>query len=118
MVQETGGVTFCFMGGWRRQPGNIQRSAQPRGPDEAALYFVVENNGVAMGTQVDRSSAEHDLAQRACGYAMPHYTIDGNDLDVTIAEFTKAKERAGRGEGPTILSPDTFRFRGHSMSDR
>jgi len=70
-----------------------------------------------MGTQVERSSAERDLAQRGCGYTMPHYNIDGNVLDTCIAEFSKAKERALAGEGPTYLVANTFRFRGHSLSD-
>jgi pyruvate dehydrogenase E1 component alpha subunit len=88
----------------------------------ASLYklpvlFIVENNGIAMGTQVDRSSAEKDLAQRGAGYAMPHYGIDGNDVDIVIAEFSKAKQRAVGGEGPSYIVANTYRFRGHSMSD-
>jgi pyruvate dehydrogenase E1 component alpha subunit len=115
--KKTGGVTFCFMG-----DGAVNQGTYNEALNLASLYklpciFVVENNGVAMGTQIERSSAEPDLAQRACGYAMPHYTIDGNDLDVTIAEFTKAKERARRDEGPSYIVADTYRFRGHSMSD-
>jgi pyruvate dehydrogenase E1 component alpha subunit len=79
--------------------------------------YVVENNGVAMGTQVERSSAEKDLAKRAAGFAMPHYHVDGNDVDTVIAEFGKAVERGRNGEGPTFIVADTYRFRGHSMSD-
>ena len=79
--------------------------------------YVVENNGVAMGTQVERSSAEKDLAKRAAGFAMPHYHVDGNDVDTVIAEFGKAVERGRSGEGPSYIVADTYRFRGHSMSD-
>src|SRR5436853_47390 len=71
----------------------------------------------ATGTQVERSSAEKDLAQRGCGFAMPHYHVDGNDVDTVIEEMTKAAERARRGEGPSYIVADTYRFRGHSMSD-
>jgi pyruvate dehydrogenase E1 component alpha subunit len=88
----------------------------------ASLYkvpaiFIVENNGVAMGTQVERSSAEKDLAQRGCGFAMPHYNIDGNDIDVVMDEMSKAADRARRGEGSSYIVANTYRFRGHSMSD-
>jgi pyruvate dehydrogenase E1 component alpha subunit len=70
-----------------------------------------------MGTQVERSSAEKDLAQRGCGYAMPHYHVDGNDVDTVITKFGEAVERARKGEGPSYIVADTYRFRGHSMSD-
>ena len=70
-----------------------------------------------MGTQVERSSAEPDLAERGCGFNMPHWNIDGNDVDVVMAETGKAVERARRGDGPSYVVANTFRFRGHSMSD-
>jgi pyruvate dehydrogenase E1 component alpha subunit len=70
-----------------------------------------------MGTQVERASAEKDLAERGCGYNMPHRNVDGNDIDTVVAEFGKAVERARAGEGPSYLVANTYRFRGHSMSD-
>jgi len=115
--KKNGGVTFTFMGDGAINQGTHNESLNLAGLYKLPCIFVVENNGVAMGTQVDRSSAEIDLSQRGCGFAMPHYNVDGNDLDVVIAEFGKAKERARRGEGPSYIVADTFRFRGHSMSD-
>jgi pyruvate dehydrogenase E1 component alpha subunit len=48
---------------------------------------------------------------------MPHWNIDGNDIDVVMQEVGKAADRARRGEGPSYICANTFRFRGHSMSD-
>ena len=115
--KKTGGVTFTFMG-----DGAINQGTHNESLNLASLYklpciFVVENNGVAMGTQVDRSSAEKDLADRGCGYNMPHWNIDANDIDVVIREFSKAIERGRRGDGPSYIVANTYRFRGHSMSD-
>jgi pyruvate dehydrogenase E1 component alpha subunit len=115
--KKTGGVTFTFMG-----DGAINQGTHNEALNLASLYklpviFVVENNGVAMGTQIERHSAEKDLAERGCGYNMPHRNVDGNDVDTVIAEFGKALERGRAGEGPTYLSANTYRFRGHSMSD-
>ena len=115
--KKTGGVTFCFMGDGAINQGTHNESLNLASLLKVPCIFVVENNGVAMGTQVERSSAEKDLAQRGCGYNMPHYAIDGNDLDVVIEEFGKAKQRAIAGEGPSYIVANTFRFRGHSMSD-
>ena len=83
----------------------------------APILWIVENNGVAMGTQVERSSAERDLADRGLGYNMPAYNIDGNDVDVVIREMGKAVDRARAGEGPSYIVANTWRIRGHSMSD-
>jgi pyruvate dehydrogenase E1 component alpha subunit len=115
--KKTGGVTFTFMG-----DGAINQGTHNESLNLASLYklpciFVVENNGLAMGTQVERSSAEKDLSERGSGYAMPHWNIDGNDVDVVIAEFSKAVDRARSGHGPSYIVANTFRFRGHSMSD-
>ena len=115
--KKTGGVTFNFMG-----DGAVNQGTHNESLNLASLYklpciFVVENNGVAMGTQVERSSAEKDLAERGCGYAMPHWNIDGNDVDEVMSEFSKAADRARRGEGPSYIVANTYRFRGHSMSD-
>lgn len=115
--KKNGGVTFTFMG-----DGAINQGTHNESLNLASLYklpciFIVENNGVAMGTQVERSSAEKDLAERGSGYAMPHRNIDGNDIDVVIAEFGKAVARARAGEGPSYLVANTYRFRGHSLSD-
>ena len=84
---------------------------------KAPVIYIVENNGVAMGTQVERSSAEKDLAKRASGYNMPYYHVDGNDVDTVIADFGKAVERGRNNQGPSFIVADTYRFRGHSMSD-
>ena len=115
--QKTGGVTFTFMG-----DGAINQGTHNESLNLASLYklpciFVVENNGVAMGTQVERSSAEKDLAERGCGYNMPHWNIDGNDIDTVIREFSKAVDRGRRGDGPSYIVANSYRFRGHSMSD-
>src|SRR5205814_7490557 len=87
--KKTGGVTFCFMGDGALNQGTFNEALNMASLLKVPCIYVVENNGVAMGTQVERASAEHDLAERACGFAMPHWNIDGNDADVVIAEFAK-----------------------------
>jgi pyruvate dehydrogenase E1 component alpha subunit len=115
--KKTGGVTFCFMGDGAINQGTFNEALNMASLLKVPCIYVVENNGVAMGTQVERSSAEKDLALRAAGFAMPHYHVDGNDVDTVIAEFGKAVERGRNGGGPSFIVADTYRFRGHSMSD-
>jgi pyruvate dehydrogenase E1 component alpha subunit len=115
--RNTGGVTFCLFGDGAINQGTHNEALNMASLMKAPVIWIVENNGVAMGTQVERSSAEKDLAQRGCGYAMPHYHVDGNDVDTVITKFGEAVERARKGEGPSYIVADTYRFRGHSMSD-
>jgi len=61
--KNTGGVTFCFMGDGAVNQGTFNEALNLASLYQMPVIYVVENNGVAMGTQVERSSAEKDLAQ-------------------------------------------------------
>jgi pyruvate dehydrogenase E1 component alpha subunit len=115
--KNTGGVTFCLFGDGAINQGTFNESLNLASLFKAPILYIVENNGVAMGTQVTRSSAESDLVKRGHGFNMPCKGIDGNDIDVVIDEMNKSAERARRGEGPSYIVANTYRFRGHSMSD-
>src|SRR5207302_3957136 len=88
----TGGVTYCLFGDGAVNQGTHNETLNMASLLKVPAIFIVENNGVAMGTQVERSSAEKDLAQRGGGFAMPHYHVDGNDVDTVIEEMTKAAD--------------------------
>lgn len=115
--KQTGGVTFCLFGDGAVNQGTHNETLNMASLLKAPVIFIVENNGVAMGTQVERSSADPDLSHRGLGYNMPSRNIDGNDVDTVIAELGKAAERARKMEGPSYIVANTWRIRGHSMSD-
>lgn len=115
--KKTGGVSFTLFGDGALNQGTFNESLNLAGLMKLPCIYIVENNGMAMGTQVTRSSSEKDLAERGAGYGMPARHIDGNDLDTVIAELREAVGRGRRNEGPTFLVANTYRFRGHSMSD-
>ncbi len=82
------------------------------------VIYVVENNLIAMGTQLSRSSAVLDLTIRGgTAYGMPGFSIDGNDIELVAKTTREAAQRARNGEGPTFIEMKTYRYRGHSMSD-
>ena len=81
------------------------------------VVFIVENNGYAMGTSVERTANHTDIWKLGLGYEMPCGPIDGMD-PVKVAEgISEAINRARKGDGPTFLEAKTYRYRGHSMSD-
>src|SRR3954470_9298936 len=75
--KKTGGVTFCLFGDGAVNQGTFNEALNMASLMKVPAIFIVENNGVAMGTQVARSSAEKDLARRGDCYNMPARNIDG-----------------------------------------
>lgn len=113
----SGGICFTLFGDGAINQGVHNETLNIASLWKLPVVFIVENNQVAMGTQVERSSAETELDLRGSGYHMPHQGFDGNDIDRVIDAVCVAADRARRGDGPSYLVANTYRFRGHSMSD-
>ena len=82
------------------------------------VVFICENNRYGMSTSTERSTAVKQIAERAQAYAMPGVTVDGNDFSAIAEASETAVARARRGEGPSLIESLTYRWRGHSKSDR
>jgi Pyruvate/2-oxoglutarate dehydrogenase complex, dehydrogenase (E1) component, eukaryotic type, alpha subunit len=81
------------------------------------VIFVIENNRYAMGTSVSRSSAQTDFAKRGESFNIPGEQVDGMDVRAVKAAADRPSKWARAGNGPYILEMQTYRYRGHSMSD-
>ena len=81
------------------------------------VIYVIENNQYAMGTSVNRASAEDQLYRRGESFRIPGMQVDGMDVEAVYAAGQKAVAWARGGNGPIILEMKTYRYRGHSMSD-
>jgi len=81
------------------------------------VIFVIENNGYAMGTSVQRTSNVTDLYKIGLGYDMPSEAVNAMRCEDVHEAVARAAERARAGEGPTLLEFRTYRYKGHSMSD-
>jgi pyruvate dehydrogenase E1 component alpha subunit len=81
------------------------------------VIFVIENNGYAMGTSVERTSNVTELYKLGLSYDMPSEPVNGMSPEAVHDAFAQAADRARRGDGPTLLELRTYRYKGHSMSD-
>jgi pyruvate dehydrogenase E1 component alpha subunit len=81
------------------------------------VIFVIENNQYAMGTSVERTSNVTDLSKLGLSYEMPSESVDGMSPEAVTEAFDRAVARGRAGEGPTLLDIQTYRYKGHSMSD-
>jgi pyruvate dehydrogenase E1 component alpha subunit len=70
-----------------------------------------------MGTSVERSSAGPNYYGRGQGWGIPGEKVDGMEYLEVVAAARRAVDHARSGKGPYILEMDTYRYRGHSMSD-
>ncbi|CAB1080381.1 Acetoin dehydrogenase E1 component alpha-subunit (EC [Olavius algarvensis Delta 1 endosymbiont] len=81
------------------------------------VIFMLENNHYAVSTRIDCSAGDCNLAGRGAAYGIPGICVDGNDAVAVYLETRKAAERAGKGEGPTLIEAETYRHGGHHVND-
>ena len=113
----TKNVCICYFGDGAVRQGALHEAFNMAMNWKLPVIFVVENNGYAMGTSVERTSNVRDLYTLGEGYDMPAEPVDGMDVELVHEAVKRAADRARAGEGPTFLEFKTYRFRGHSMSD-
>ena len=81
------------------------------------ILYIIENNKYGMGTSVDRAAAGSDLFKRGEAFGIPGEKVDGMNVFKVIEAADKAGKYVREGNGPYILEVQTYRYRGHSMSD-
>ncbi|MEM6769854.1 MAG: pyruvate dehydrogenase (acetyl-transferring) E1 component subunit alpha [Bacteroidota bacterium] len=81
-----------------------------------ALY-ILENNGYAMGTSIERTSNVTDMSKLGLSFEMPSETVDGMDPVAVHEAIERAAKHIRSGKGPYYLNIETYRYKGHSVSD-
>ncbi|MFC5270918.1 pyruvate dehydrogenase (acetyl-transferring) E1 component subunit alpha [Adhaeribacter terreus] len=113
----TKNLCICYMGDGAVRQGALHEAFNMAMLWKLPVIFVVENNGYAMGTSVQRTSNVTDLYKIGLGYDMPSEPVNGMRCEDIHEAVARAAERARNGEGPTFLEFKTYRYKGHSMSD-
>jgi len=114
--REDGGVCLCYFGDGATNQGQVYESFNMAALWKLPIVFVIENNRYGMGTSVERASATTDLHHRGSGYGIPGEAVDGMDV-LAVREAGDRAVAHAREHGPIILEAQTYRYRGHSMSD-
>jgi len=111
-------VCLCYFGDGAINQGAFHEALNMAAMWKLPVIYIVENNRYAMGTSLERSSAVLDLTIRgATAYGIPGVSINGNDIELMARTTREAVNRARNGEGPTFIDAQTYRYKGHSISD-
>jgi pyruvate dehydrogenase E1 component alpha subunit len=115
--REDGRVSLAYFGDGAANQGQVYESFNMAQLWKLPVVFIIENNRYAMGTSVNRASAQTDFSRRGVSFGIPGEQVDGMDVRAVRDAATRAIEHARSGQGPYILEMQTYRYRGHSMSD-
>ncbi len=115
--KKTGNVCLTFLGDGALRIGAFHEAVNISMFLKLPVIFIIENNGYAMGTSVDRTSNVTELYKSGLSYDIPSEPVDAMNVIKVHRAVAKAAKRARDGEGPSLLEFRTYRYKGHSMSD-
>ncbi|AIW30439.1 MULTISPECIES: thiamine pyrophosphate-dependent dehydrogenase E1 component subunit alpha [Bacillus] len=110
-------VSFVTFGEGSSNQGDFHEGANFAAVYKLPVIFMCENNKYAISVPYDRQVACEKISDRAAGYGMPGVTVDGNDLLEVYRAVKEARERASKGEGPTLIETVSYRLTPHSSDD-
>lgn len=111
------GLNVTYFGDGAANQGQVYESFNMAALWKLPVIFVVENNRYAMGTSVDRASAETQFWRRGESFRIPGLMCNGMDVLEVRGAAEAAIRHVRAGNGPVIIEAATYRYRGHSMSD-
>ena len=114
--RNDGGVAVAYMGVGSANQGQVAECYNMAALWDLPVLYVIENNQYGMGTSAARHAAGQ-LYARGQGYGIPGEQVDGMDVFAVQKAAKQALDYIRAGNGPYILEIDTYRYRGHSMSD-
>jgi len=117
-MQKSDRVLLSFFGDGAANIGEFHESLNMASVWKLPMVFICDNNQYGMSMPAEKSMNIRHIAERASAYGIPGVTVDGNDVLAVYHAVKKAVDRARAGEGISLVENLTYRWRGHSKSDR
>ena len=111
-------VTLCYMGDGALNQGCFYEAMNLASLQDFPVIFVLENNRYSMGTAIERgTSMAHDLRVKSEAHGIHHAIIDGKNVISTYQDFSSIADWCREESRPFFVEAQTYRYKGHSMSD-
>ena len=111
-------ILLSYFGDGATNEGEFHESLNMASSWKLPVVFICDNNQYGMSMHVSRAMNIKHISERAASYGIPGVTVNGNDVLAVYEAVAAAGERARSGEGPTLVDCLSYRWRGHSKSDR
>lgn len=119
--QGTDSLAVCYFGDGAMNIGSFHEAMNMAGlwghQGMCPIIFVIENNGYAMGTALERHSALTDLSARVHAYAIPTEKVDGQDIFAVRGVADRVVRQVRETGKPYCIEAITYRFSGHGAAD-
>ena len=115
--RENDHVSTAYFGDGAANQGQVFESLNLAALLKLPCIFIIENNKYGMGTSVERATASRDMSKNGAPWGIPGEQVDGMDVQAVAAAAQRAVQYCRGGHGPYLLEMQTYRYRGHSMSD-
>lgn len=110
-------AVLCLLGDGTTNIGSFHEALNLAGLWRLPIVYVIVNNGLGMGTPVDKAAAEPELYKRGCSYRIPGVRVDGADVLTVRDAATAALDAARTRRQPGLIEAVCGRLRGHSVVD-
>ena len=110
-------VALAYFGDGATSTNDFHASMNFAGVFKLPVVFLCRNNGWAISTPVEKQTRTRTFAEKGIAYGVPGVRVDGNDVFAVVSVVRRAVERAGRGEGATLVEAVTYRMGAHTSTD-
>ncbi len=116
-MQKKNAVSVAYFGDGASNQGVLAEALNLAAIWSLPVLFVCENNHYAQSASIEQMVAQPDLSQRGVAYGVHSVNVDGMNLEEVYGAAADAVERGRRGDGPTLIVADTYRYLGHMAGD-
>ena len=110
-------VCVCFFGDGASNTSRFHEGINFASIMKLPIVYIAENNKYAISVPFSYASSVPTVAERTCAYGIPGRTVDGNDVLTVYEVVREAIDRARRGDGPSLIECETYRWAGHYTGD-